>query len=214
MHLSSLYLVQGIIIGLAISLSIGPIALITIKRTAQYGFKAGIVASIAIVLIDTTVAFLVLLGIHSTHHSFYIHIPKYLKLILAFCMFIYGLTVFRKKMLPKKPDHPLEKHFSETFMICLANPSTYISFGIIALLLSRFIGISIFDRTEVLFGFLIGALIWWIGLVAFSFKHRERISVKKLQKFVGLLIMLLALVFILNPHENHYNPFIHKLINI
>ena len=212
MHVSSEYFIQGLITGLAISISIGPIALLTVKRTAEFGLRAGFAGGGAVVLIDTAVALLVLFGIHHSH-SFLIHIPKGVRLVIALCIFMYGVTLFRKKATPPPIDHPLEKHFSETVLLSLANPSTYVSFGIIALLLTRFIGISFFSRTEVLLGFFIGAVAWWGSLVALSHHHRDRIGIAQLQKIVGVLIMTLAVLVVATPKHSEILPIITRFIH-
>ncbi len=212
MHLSSAYLIQGVITGLAISISIGPIALLTVKRTAEFGLRAGLAGGAAVILIDTAVAILILFGIHHSH-SFFIHIPKGVRFIIALCIFMYGITLFRKKAAPVHIDHPLDKHFSETMLLSLANPSTYVSFGIIALLLTRFIGMPVFNRTEVVIGFLVGAVLWWGSLVALSHHHRDRIGISQLQKIVGILIMGLAVLLVCAPNHPEFIPIITRLIH-
>jgi NAD/NADP transhydrogenase beta subunit len=97
--------------------------------------------------------------------------------------------------------------------LSLANPSTYVSFGIIALLLTRFIGAPVFDRTEVIIGFLVGAIAWWGSLVALSHHHRNRIGVSQLQKIVGVLIMGLAILLICSPNHSEFIPIITRLIH-
>ncbi len=204
MHIWSLYLIQGAIVGVIISLSIGPIALITMKRAAQYGLRAGIAGGVAVAIVDTAVALLILFGFHYSH-AFFIHTPRSLYILIALCIFFYGLTLFRKKPTAQIPDHPLEKHFTETVLLSLANPSTYISFSVIALLLSRFIGASFFDRIEVLVGFALGAVGWWILVALFSHHNRDRIGIGFLQKSVGILIMGLAILMIVKPHVSTKN---------
>lgn len=194
MHLSFFYLLQGIITGVTISVSVGPIALLTMKRTAEFGLRAGIISAIAIALIDTTVAILILLGVHHSLKSL-IHIPRGVHFVLTLAILIYGIYLFtREARVEKNKDYPVKKHFWDTILICFANPSTYISFSVIALLLARFLETSLFDRFEVIVGFFIGAIFWWLSLVHISFNNRGRLSIGQLQKGVGLLIIFLAIV--------------------
>jgi threonine/homoserine/homoserine lactone efflux protein len=184
---------------MAISVSVGPIALITMKRTAEFGLRAGIISAIAIALIDTTVAILILLGVHHSLKSL-IHIPRGLHLLLTIAILIYGLYLFTKKVrIEKNKDYPVKKHFWDTILLCFANPSTYISFSVIAILMTRFLGSSLFNRLEVIIGFFIGAIFWWLSLVHISFNNRSRLSIGQLQRGVGLLIMFLAIISLLTP---------------
>ncbi len=212
MHLTSPYLVQGVIIGIAISLSIGPIALITIKRTAQYGLKAGVISGITIALIDTIMAMLILFGL-SHSRSLFFHVPKEIHTILAACVFMYGVTLFNKKPALESVAVPIEKHFTETLLACLINPSTYISFGVISLLLTRFIGQPIFNRTEVLIGFFLGAVLWWTILVLLSFRHRHHVSALQLQKVVGILIIILSVLMLISPNSSEHFPMVSKFLS-
>lgn len=188
-------------------------ALITMKRTAEFGIKAGIVSAITIALIDTSIAVLLLLGLN---HSipFLMHIPRYVHMFGIIFIFIYGIYLFTKKA--KKSfaeNHPLKKHFYDTLIISLVNPSTYISFGVIALLLTRFLGSSLFGRIEILIGFFLGAISWWLTLVYIAFNKRNHITAPEMQKWVGAIIMLLSFTALILPGKLGYLPVIKNLLN-
>jgi threonine/homoserine/homoserine lactone efflux protein len=89
---------------------------------------------------------------------------------------------------------PWHKHFFTAAIIALTNPSTYFSFGIIALLLSRFMEKPIFDRIEVATGFFIGAFLWWCTLAFVAFNQRRRyLNAQYLHRIIGIIIMALSL---------------------
>jgi threonine/homoserine/homoserine lactone efflux protein len=208
---SFLHLFQGIITGVIISVSVGPMALITMKRTAEFGLRAGVISAITIALIDTSVAVLVLLGLNRSI-SFFTHVPKWIHTLGVIFIFIYGIYLFTKQTKITTPEkHPLKKHFYDTLVLSLLNPSTYVSFGVIALLLTRFLGSSLFGRIEILIGFLFGTFAWWIALVYFAFSKRSHVSAPRLQKWVGAIIMALSFIALITPGRAGYFPFIKEL---
>jgi hypothetical protein len=50
MQIPFIELLQGILIGIVISIPLGPVGLIVMKRTAEFGLRAGILSGLAIVL--------------------------------------------------------------------------------------------------------------------------------------------------------------------
>ncbi len=204
MH-SLFYLAQGLGIGLLISVSVGPVALLTIQRTAQFGLRAGMISAFTIAVIDTLAAVLVLLGIHA--YLPLLTLPRKFHALGTLAILIYGVYLFfRKEQVVSLAIHPVQKHVWDTFLISFTNPSTYISFGVIALLCTRFVHSSLFDRIELSIGFFIGAIAWWLTLVRLAFTHKEWLNVPRLQKVVALLIIILALGTLLLPqYSGHFS---------
>jgi threonine/homoserine/homoserine lactone efflux protein len=189
-------LLQGILIGIIISIPLGPVGIITMKRTAEFGLRAGIVSSFAIVLIDTIAAILILVSFH--HFLPYMKgLSKWMQALGGLILFIYGVRLYLKNPQHIEDDLPWHKHFFASAIIALTNPSTYFSFGVTSILLSRFIDEPSFARAEVAIGFFIGALLWWCTLAFITFTHRNYLNAKNLQKIVGGIIMALALGTIL-----------------
>jgi threonine/homoserine/homoserine lactone efflux protein len=97
---------------------------------------------------------------------------------------------------------PWHKHFFSSALIALTNPSTYVSFGVIGLLLSRFVERPLFARIEVMVGFFIGALIWWCFLAYLAFNQRHRYyGTTGLQRAIGFIIILLAILTLFGPYN-------------
>jgi threonine/homoserine/homoserine lactone efflux protein len=207
-------LLKGVGIGIIFSIPLGPVGIIVMKRTAEFGLKAGILSGLAIVVIDTIGAVLILLGLH--HSIPYLrHAPHWLHFVGSIIIFCYGFRmIITSGLRPIEEDLPWHRHFFSAAAIALTNPSTYFSFGIIGLLLSPLVDKPLFTRLEVAIGFCIGSLIWWCGLAFFSFTNRNKyLSSASLQRTVGVIIMILALTsFIPLPHIHRIFSFLPRLI--
>jgi len=92
MHFPFLDLLYGVGIGVLISVPLGPVAIITMKRTAQHGLRAGIISGFAIVLVDTLATIVILLGMHHSGYTFH-HIPDWIFIIGSLIVFFYGLRM-------------------------------------------------------------------------------------------------------------------------
>ena len=210
MHLPFLDIFWGIGIGVVISLPLGPVALITMKRTAEHGLRAGIISGLAIALIDTAVTIFILIGLHHSQRSFY-HIPFWLFLIGTIIVFFYGLRMlFADPLKTIERDLPWHKHFFGSFILALTNPSTYLAFGVIGLFLTRFIDRPFFTRAQVAVGFFIGAFLWWSFLAFIAFTQRKRYEKAVfLNKIIGIIIMVLAVLALVHNMTSPHCPIFH-----
>ncbi|HVY35688.1 MAG TPA: LysE family transporter [Candidatus Paceibacterota bacterium] len=211
MHSSFIDILYGVVIGFLVSLPVGPVALITMKRTAEFGLRAGIVAGLAIVVIDTTAAVAILLGLHHSFH--YLRpLPSWFHIAGAAIIFFYGLRmVYTDPVHAIADELPWQKHFFGSIMIALSNPSTYFSFGAIGLLVSRFIHQSTFTRVSVGIGFFVGAFLWWCTLALIATTQRDRYrSARNIHHAIGVAIMFLAILIVLPIHTPHFLHFLSR----
>ncbi|MDB5188815.1 MAG: Lysine exporter protein [Candidatus Nomurabacteria bacterium] len=212
MHFPFLDLIWGIGIGIIISLPLGPIALITMKRTVHHGLRAGIISGLAIALIDTTATVIILLGLHHSRRSLY-HVPHWLFFIGSIIVFFYGLRMLMADPLQTiERDLPWHKHFFASCVLALTNPSTYLAFGVIGLFLTRFIDQPLFTRAQVAIGFFIGAFLWWAVLAYIAFTQRKRyVKAVFLNKIIGVVIMVLAAVALVHNFTTPHAIFLFHL---
>ena len=212
MHFPFLDLLWGIGIGIIISLPLGPVALITIKRTAQHGLRAGIISGFAVVLIDTAATIIILLGLHHSQHTFH-HLPTWLFIIGSIIVFFYGLRMILADPLKSiERDLPWHTHFITSAALALTNPSTYLAFGVIGLFLTRFTDQPLFTRAQVIIGFFIGACLWWSTLAYVAFTQRKRYEKAVfLNKIIGVIIMILSVVAIIHIFTTPHIPFFTHL---
>jgi threonine/homoserine/homoserine lactone efflux protein len=204
-------LLWGIGIGIIISLPLGPVALITMKRTVQHGLRAGIISGLAIALTDTIATVIILLGLHHSNGIFN-HLPQWLFIMGTTIVFFYGLRmVLADPLKTIERDLPWHEHFLASILLALTNPSTYLAFGVIGIFLIRYVDSPVFTRAQVAIGFFIGAFVWWSVLAFIAFTQRKRYQKAVfLNKIIGVVIMGLAvLAFVHNLMSPHAPFFIH-----
>lgn len=208
MHISFLDLLWGIGIGVVISLPLGPVALITMKRTANHGLRAGIISGLAIALVDTAATVVILLGLHHSRASFH-HIPNWLFIIGSLIVFFYGLRmVLADPLKTIECDLPWHKHFFASILLALTNPSTYLAFGVIGVFINRFVDQPLFTRAQVAIGFFLGAFVWWsvLAYVAFT-QHKRYQKAVFMNKIIGGIIMLLAVIALVHNFTSPHPAF-------
>jgi threonine/homoserine/homoserine lactone efflux protein len=208
MHIPFLDLLWGIGIGVVISLPLGPVALITMKRTANHGLRAGIISGLAIALVDTAATVVILLGLHHSRTTFS-YIPQWLFIMGSLIVFFYGLRmVLADPLKTINRDLPWHKHFFASAVLALTNPSTYLAFGVIGVFLNRFVDQPLFTRAQVAVGFFIGAFIWWSFLAYIAFtQHKRYEKAVILNKIIGVIIMILAVIALVHNFMSPHAPF-------
>jgi threonine/homoserine/homoserine lactone efflux protein len=208
MSLTFLNILTGIGIGVIISLPLGPVALITMKRTSRHGLRAGIISGLAIALVDTIATVLILLGLHHSQETFHF-IPEWLFIIGSIIIFFYGLRILLADPLKTiERDLPWHEHFFTSIVLALTNPSTYLAFGVIGLFLTHFVDRPLFTRAQVAVGFFIGAFLWWSVLAYITFTQRKRYEKAVfLNKIIGVLIMVLVVIAVIHNIMGPHAPF-------
>ncbi|MGV8090779.1 MAG: LysE family translocator [Mangrovibacterium sp.] len=194
--------IKGIIIGLAVSVPLGPIGVLIIQRTINKnrisGFLTGVGASL------TDVFYALIAGFSLTYVIDFIRVHHFSFHILgALIVFLLGAYIYRKN-----PVHDMRKYrrkgstyyqdLISSFLITFPNPL------VVFIFLAVFASSGIVFHTSqpyqafvLIFGIFIGASLWWLTLtnVVSWFKHKFSLRVLWwFNKISGALIMLLVLV--------------------
>lgn len=203
-------LLKGIVLGVAISMPLGPIGIILVNRTIKRGLFSGFFSGLGMAVADTLLAAIGAIGF-SVIVSF-IKEQRFIITIVAGIIIIgVGLKVllsnpvkdFRNR---EKANKSLWRDFYSLFVLTISNPYTIFIF------VAFFSGIHIngtIDPGLVPFflipGILIGAVTWWFLLSYFvsRFKNKIRLrSIVKLNKVAGLAIIVLGAVILFSVFTN------------
>lgn len=198
-----LYIIlKGILIGLCISVPLGPIGMLCVQRTLNRGRTHGIVTGIGATTSDLVYTLITVFFL-----SFVIDFINDNKLIFQFigsiiiCLF--GIFILRSNpSVQPKPNeisnHSLFGDFISSFGLTFSNP--LILFILIALF-ARFQFISSDSRTiEILVGILsilLGAVLWWTTLTYIVSKFRNRLNMRELKiinHITGIVIVIIGIV--------------------
>ena len=195
-------IIKGILIGLCISVPVGPIGMLCIQRTLNRGQKYGIITGLGATTSDLiytviTLFFLSFVLDFLEAHRFII------QLIGSLVVAGFGYYIFKSNPATQpKPNEPL-KHsifsdFVTSFALTLSNP--LVLFVLIALFARfEFIGINttLFVSISGILSILLGALLWW-SILTFLVSHfRNKLNMRGLKiinQTTGVIIILIGSV--------------------
>lgn len=195
-------IVKGVLIGLCISVPVGPIGMLTIQRTLNRGQRFGIATGLGATMSDliytvVTLFFLSFVLDFIEAHRFVIELVG--SIIVAF----FGYYIFNANPSTQpKPNEPL-KHtlfgdFMTSFGLTFSNP--LVLFVLIALF-ARFGFIqthtTLFVTICGILSILGGALLWWNMLTLLVSRFKNKLNMRELKlinQITGIIILLIGLV--------------------
>ncbi len=195
-------LFKGLILGFAIAAPVGPIGILCIRKTLQYGRLSGFFTGLGAAVADTIYGAIAIFGL-TIISDFLISYQQLLQLIggiflayLAFKIFLSKPTHIQSTVTHKT----LLTDFFTTFLLTLTNPMTILSFVMI------FAGFKITydDKDQALIfilGVLIGSSCWWFLLSEGVSLIRKKISSTTIQwinRGAALLLFGFSLWFLIS----------------
>jgi threonine/homoserine/homoserine lactone efflux protein len=196
------FFIKGIIIGLAVSVPLGPIGVLIIQRTVNKDKTSGFLTGLGASLSD--VFYAVVAGFSITYIIDFIRLHQLTFHILgALIVFFLGVYIFRKN-----PVHDLRKYkrkgctyfqdMLSTFLITFPNPLVvFIFLAVFASSGIAFHADQPYQAFSLVLGIFTGASSWWLTLTNLVSSFRHKFSLRVLwwvNKISGALIMILVLV--------------------
>ncbi|WP_449402827.1 LysE family translocator [Exiguobacterium artemiae] len=153
-------MINGFWIGLAIAAPVGPIGLLCMQRTLEYGRRYGIISGLGAATADFLYGLLALSGLSLIH--LLLAQTDSLRLIGSLFLCYFGWQMFRSKMSRplQSPATSLPVAYGSTFLLTLMNPMTILSFLAI---LARFQE-TVTSPVGLLIGIFLGSAAWWLFL--------------------------------------------------
>ena len=199
-----LYLLKGILIGLIFGVPVGVIGIMTIQRTLEHGFLAGVITGLGSVAADLFYGCIGVCGLTAVSDVF-LSWERPFRLAGGALIIGLGILTFRKKAeMPKlngkettMPDRERSPRFlflfASSLFTAIANPATilaflaaFASFGILG-------GVTGSQSCLLLCGLAVGTGSWWLFLAGVTSMLRERISSRiygRLNRLLGILMAL------------------------
>ena len=196
------YLIRGLLIGLIFGVPAGAIGALTIQRTLERGFLAGLITGAGSSAADILYGCVGVFGI-AVISDFLISNQMIIGIVGGVLICALGVMIFFKKRVPKgqKPAKGnLLFCFSSSFMIAIMNPATILSFFIAFTSFDIETGLNISSGIMLIAGILLGTLIWWAGLSGFVSIFRNKLTDKIytwLNRILGTLMLIFGIVVIL-----------------
>lgn len=196
-----LFLFKGAVLGFAIAAPVGPIGVLCIRKTVQYGRLSGFCSGLGAAVADSIYAVIAAFGLTFVS-DFLIQGQFWLRLLGGAFLIYLGLRTFFAKpqetaTVPGSHKTLLTDFFS-TFFLTVTNPLTILSFLAVfaGLGLTEFSG-SYINVTCLVLGVFLGSTLWWLILSEGVALFRKKVSQKVMgwiNRVAGILIMAFGLL--------------------
>lgn len=196
------YLLKGVLIGLLFGLPVGAVGTMTVQRTWNFGFKAGLLTGLGSSVADCLYAIVGAFGLTliSDFLLRYQSVIHFLGGGLVLCMGIRLLLKTEKAKIGGAKAMAGVKMFLSSFAIGITNPAAILTF----LFAFSYFGISningLLNGTFLVCGVLIGTYIWWTVLSGATYLIKNKMKNQSFRNsnkvFGGILTLFGAFVFI------------------
>jgi len=193
---------KGILIGLLVSIPLGPIGVLVIQRTVNKSRMAGLLSGMGAALSDTVYA--IIAGFSLTFVIDFIRAHEMLfQVIGAVVVLVLGIHIFFTNPVKDIRRNRLRgnTHFQDiisSFLVTFSNPLTVFVF--LAVFTSSGVAVSLeqpYHSFFVILGILTGAFLWWFSLSGIVSLFRHKINLRILwwiNKTAGAIIILFVLI--------------------
>ncbi len=196
-----LIILKGLIIGIIASAPMGPVGVLTVRRTLNKGRWFGLVTGLGAVVSDMAyallTAFCMSMMMEFLDNSPWVERFKLAGIVMLFLFGLYSFRAIPRPLPPSRGRGTLASNMLTGFLVALSNPL------IIILFMALFDSLNFIQPTyrfEYIFGFAAiatGACLWWFCLTGGIDKVRSRFQMRaivRLNRIIGIIVMLAALV--------------------
>lgn len=195
---------KGIILGFSIAAPVGPIGVLCIRKTLQFGRLSGLFSGLGAAAADTAYGIVAAFGL-TFISSFLLAGQFWLQLVGGIFLIYLGLKTFCSKAAETNNSishKTLLGDFISTFFLTITNPMTIFSY------LAVFAGLGLADTTSdyasaclLVFGVFLGSALWWLILSEGITLFRNKISqqaMKWINRFAGTIIIVFGITALLS----------------
>lgn len=201
--MTSLFL-KGIIIGLIVSIPMGPIGVLCIQRTLQQGRLSGFISGLGAACADTFFASIAGFGL-TMISNFFQEQKTYIMLVGAVILIFLGCRMFFRNTIKQAREFKYKQtnlltDFVSVFALTITNPLTIIFYGIV---LASFdmVQDNILSLGMILSGIFCGAISIWFVLSTFVNIFRKYFRLRVIfyiNKIAGIIIVLFGIFAVYN----------------
>ena len=199
--LDIIFFERGLLIGLIFGVPAGTIGALTIQRTLERGFMAGLITGLGSSAADLLYACVGVFGI-TLISNFLIAQQSIIRLAGGFLVIIIGITIVRKKFTQPAPDDSGNRpalYFLSSFSIAILNPATILSFFIAFTAFNIQGDLGLRQGIGLITGILISTIFWWMLISGIVSKFRNRVTDNIylwLNRILGTLMIGFGIVMI------------------
>ena len=196
------YFLRGLLIGLVFGVPAGAIGALTIQRTLEKGFFAGLVTGAGSSAADLIYSCVGVFGITAIS-DFLADYQTVIRLAGGILILLLGLVILRKQKpnaVPPDTRSTPVLYFLSAFTAAILNPATVLSFMVAFTAFGIGGDLNAYQGIALITGILGGTLCWWTALSGIVSHFRKRVTdhiYEWLGRILGGLMMLFGLVMIL-----------------
>jgi threonine/homoserine/homoserine lactone efflux protein len=199
-------LLKGILLGLAVSMPLGPIGIILINRTIKRGMFSGFFSGLGLASADTLLAVFAALGFNVILS--FINQERFIISVIAGLIIIgIGLKIFLSNPVKdirhrEKANKSLWRDYYSVFVLSISNPYTIFIF------VAFFSGIHINGNVKpelvpffLIPGVFIGTITWWFFLSYFVSRFKKNIRLRvivRVNKVAGIVVIVIGILVLLS----------------
>ncbi len=191
---------KSIIIGIAVSVPLGPLGMLCIKRTVNKNWKSGFLSGLGIAASDAIYA--IIAGFSLTIIIDFIKSNKiYFQILGASMVVLLGLYIFlsnpaRDIQKFKQKGTSYIQDFLTAFLLTFSNPLSVFIFIAIFTSYSLVLQTSqLFEALLIVGGIFTGGAFWWFILTGLAYLFKHKLTINTLwwaNKIIGLSVILIA----------------------
>lgn len=173
---------KGLVIGFTIAAAVGPISLLTIRRTIAHGQLYGLVSGLGVATADATYAGIAAFGLTAVT-GLLVSGRIVLGLVGGAIIVLLGVRTMltRPGEVARDADRPgLAAAFGSMFALTMTNPMTILAFAAVFAGLGLAAGSSFGEAVVLTLAVWAGSALWWVVLTSVLGWLRERVSTRSL----------------------------------
>jgi len=190
-----MYLIDGIICGMVLSLPFGPLAIYCMEKTLSEGRYKGFISALGMVTVDVFYGMIALFGfkyVEGLLNNYQLEI----KIVSGILIFLLGVKIFRSrkqiKNLVEEDHYGYIKSYITTIFVAFTNPLSIFTFIALYAMLGVSTGIENISL-KLSLGIIIGGGLQWFGITGLLSRYRKKITLttlETLRHYASVLIML------------------------
>lgn len=201
------YFLRGLLIGLVFGVPAGAIGALTIQRTLEKGFYAGLATGAGSSVADVIYSCISVFGI-TLISNFLIAYQAIIRIIGGILILTLGIIILQKKELTHVQQNTKGTslfYFLSAFTAAILNPATILSFMVAFTSFGLTGTFNVYQGAALITGILVGTLCWWAGLsgvVSYFSKRVTKEIYRWLNRILGCFMVLFGIIMMIQGIKN------------
>lgn len=193
---------KGLIVGLAISIPMGPVALFAIHRVIAHSRNSGFVVGLGSIVANLIFGIIAVYGLTAAtsmiteYHTGFRVFGGSLLLLIAISIFF---SKTKEKVIFDN-YFALSKDFATGFLLAITNPLTILALiALFAWFGLKGANSSLISAFELLTGLVSGLLIWWVSLTKVTDHFKQKIKIPSfgiINQIFGVVLFVLSILIL------------------